>query len=418
MTSTAPKRWLGQLVAMAAFLGAAAIGPLGTGEVWAQGNPQAVKIGIITDMSGPWADMGGPGSTIAAQMAIDDCLKKECKGMNIKLLTADHQNKPDIGVQKAREWVDVEKVGALADLTNSAVSLALQKLAKENLKFIPMFSGPATTRLTNEDCSPVGFHWMFDTYALSVGAAKTITQGGGKTWYFVTVDYAFGHQLEKDASDVVKEFGGTVVGAVRHPLNASDFSSFMLSAQSSKAQVIGLATAGPDAVNAIKTATEFGLSKSGQIVAPLLLFDTDVHSLGLELAQGVTLGTGFYWDMDSEARAWSARFQKLHKNRKPTMTHGGVYSSVYHYLKAVAAAKTTDAKVVAAKMRELPIKDPVMRNASIRPDGRVIHDFYLVKTKSPQESKEEWDFYKIQTTIPADQAFQPLSKSKCDLIKK
>jgi branched-chain amino acid transport system substrate-binding protein len=408
---------LGRFVMMVGLLGILSLALFVTGDAEAQAAPQTVKIGIITDMSGPWADMGGPGSVVAAQMAIDDCLGKECKGMKVELLSSDHQNKPDIGVQKAREWVEVQKVSALADLTNSAVSLAIQKLSKD-LNFIPMFSGPATTRLTNEDCTPHGFHWMFDTYALSVGGAKAITQMGGKSWYFVTVDYAFGHSLEKDAAEVVKEYGGTVVGATRHPLNASDFSSFMLSAQSSKAQVIGLANAGPDATNAIKTASEFGLAKSGQTVAPLLLFLTDIHSLGLEQGQGLTLSDGFYWDLDDETRAWSARFQKQHKNRKPTMTQAGVYSSVYHYLKAVAEAKTTDAAVVAAMMRKIPIKDPIMRNASIRPDGRVIHDFYLVKTKSPSESKGEWDYYKILTTIPAEEAFQPLSKSKCDLIKK
>jgi branched-chain amino acid transport system substrate-binding protein len=404
------------VVVMVGFLCALSLALLDTGEVQAQAFRQPVKIGVLGDMSGPWADMGGPGSTEAAKMAIEDCLEKECKGMKIELLTADHQNKPDIAVSKAREWADVDKVGAFADLTNSAVSLAVFKLSKE-MNFVPLASGPATTRLTNEDCSPTGFHWMFDTYALAAGTAKAILKIGGKSWYFVTVDYAFGHQLEKDAIEMVKEYGGTVVGTIRHPLNAPDFSSFMLSAQSSGAQVIGLANAGPDAVNAIKTATEFGLSKT-QIVAPLLLFFSDVRSAGLELAQGVTLSTGFYWDMDDQTRAWSVRFMKRYKNLKPTMTHGGVYSSVYHYLKAVAQAKTTDAKVVAATMRMVPIKDPIMRNASIRPDGRVIHDFYLMKTKSPSESKYDGDYYKLVATIPAADAFQPLSKSKCYLIKK
>ncbi len=377
---------------------------------------QSVKIGILTDMSGPYSDMGGPGSVAAAQLAINDCLAAECKGMKIEVVSADHQNKPDIGVQKAREWADVNKVNAMADLTNSAVSLGVQKLTVEH-NFVAMYSGPATTKLTNEDCSPNGFHWMFDTYALAAGSAQAITKMGGKSWYFVTVDYAFGHSLEADSASMVKSLGGTVVGSIRHPLNAPDMSSFLLSAQSSSAQVIALANGAADTINAIKTAREFGIVQSGKQVVPLLIFLSDIRSLGLDAAQGLTFTEGFYWDQDDLARNFSARFQKAFQDRKPTMVQAGVYSSVLHYLRSVAAAKTTDAKVVAAKMRELPIKDAVMRNASIRPDGRVIHDMLLVKVKTPAESKGGWDFYTIQATIPAAEAFKPLSASACPLVK-
>ncbi len=375
-----------------------------------------VKLGILTDMSGPYSDMGGPGSVAAAQMAIDECLAAECKGMTIELLSADHQNKADIGAQKAREWADVNKVNAIADLTNSAVALGVQKLNVDH-NFIAMYSGPATTKLTNEECSPNGFHWMFDTYALAAGSAQAITKMGFKSWYFVTVDYAFGHSLESDSMSMVKSLGGTVAGSIRHPLNAPDMSSFLLSAQSSSAQVIALANGAADTINAIKTAGEFGIVKSGKQVVPLLIFLTDIRSLGLETAQGLTFTEGFYWDQDDAARAMSARFQKAFQNRKPTMVQAGVYSSVLHYLRSAAAAKTTEAKMVAAKMRELPINDAVMRHPRIRPDGRVVHDMLLVKAKTPAESKGDWDYYTVQATIPAEEAFKPMAGSACPLVK-
>ena len=352
----------------------------------AQISDGVVKIGVLTDMAGPYSGMGGAGSVVAARMAVEDCLKAECKDMKIEVVSADHQNKADIAATRAREWMDRDKVDALADLTNSAGALAIQKIIKEK-GGIALYSGPATTRLTNEDCTTNGFHWMFDTYSSASGAAAALTKEGFKSWYFLTVDYAFGHSLEKDASDMVKSLGGTVLGSVRHPLNASDFSSFMLQAQASKAQVIGLANGAQDTVNAIKAAREFGVD-------------------------------GFYWDMDAQTRAFSSRFEKLHKGYKPTMVQAGVYSSVLHYLKSVAAAKTDDWKVVAQKMRELPIQDAVMRNASIRPDGRVIHDMYLFQVKKPSESKGAWDYYKTVSTIPAASAFKPLSESTCPLVKK
>ena len=382
----------------------------------AQISDGVVKIGVLTDMAGPYSGMGGAGSVVAAKMAVEDCLQNECKGMKIEVVSADHQNKADIAASRAREWLDRDKVDAMVDLTNSAGALAVQKLIKEK-GGIAMYSGPATTRLTNEDCAENGFHWMFDTYSSASGAAAALTRGGDKTWYFLTVDYAFGHSLEKDASDVVKAYGGQVLGNVRHPLNASDFSSFILQAKNSGAQVIGLANGAQDTVNAIKAAREFGVGGK-QKVASLLMFLTDVHSLGLRQAQGLMFSEGFYWDMDDQTRALSTRFEKLHKGYKPTMVQAGVYSSVLHYLKSVAAAKTDDSKVVAKKMRELPISDPVMRNASIRPDGRVIHDMYLFQVKAPNESKGPWDYYKVLDTIAGEKAFQPLAKSSCYLVKK
>nr|WP_150554840.1 ABC transporter substrate-binding protein [Pandoraea nosoerga] len=375
-----------------------------------------VKVAVLTDMSGTYSAMGGAGSVVAAQMAIDDCLAAECKGMKIELVSADNQNKADVAANKAREWFDRDNVDAIADLTNSAAALAVQKLAMDKQK-IALFSGPATTRLTNEDCSPTGFHWMFDTYSQSAATARAIVANGGKSWYFITVDYAFGHSLEKDAADNVKALGGTVVGQSRHPLNASDYASFLLQAQSSKAQVVALANGGQDTVNVLKQAREFGIVQRGQKLAALLVFLSDVHALGLNTAQGLMFTDGFYWDYDDASRAWSARFQKKYKDLKPTMVQAGVYSSVLHYLRAVAATKSVDAKTVAQKMREMPIRDPIMHNASIRPDGRVIHDMYLFRVKSPAESKGPWDYYTKVGTVPATEAFQPLSKSTCALVK-
>ncbi len=375
-----------------------------------------VKVGVLTDMSGTYSAMGGAGSVVAAQMAIDDCLAAECKGMKIDLVSADNQNKADVAANKAREWFDRDNVDAVADLTNSAAALAVQKIAMDKQR-IALFSGPATTRLTNEDCSPTGFHWMFDTYSQSAATARAMVKNGGKTWYFITVDYAFGHSLEKDAADNVKALGGTVVGQSRHPLNASDYASFLLSAQSSKAEVVALANGGQDTVNALKQAREFGIVQRGQKLAALLVFLSDVHALGLNTAQGLMFTDGFYWDFDDASRTWSARFQKKYKDLKPTMVQAGVYSSVLHYLRAVAATKSVDAKVVAQKMREMPIRDPIMHNASIRPDGRVIHDMYLFRVKSPAESKGPWDYYSTVATVPATEAFQPLSKSTCSLVK-
>ncbi len=382
----------------------------------AQISDGVVKIGILTDLSGPYSSLGGKGSVVATNLAIEDCLKAECKGMKVEVLVADHQNKADIAAAKAREWLDRDHVDVFADLTNSAAALAVQKLLKEK-SAIGLFSGPATTRLTNEDCGPTSFHWMFDTYSASAGTAFALTRAGGKSWYFLTVDYAFGHSLEKDASEMIKANGGTIMGSARHPLNASDFSSFLLQAQASKAQVIGLANATQDAVNAIKTAREFGIVDKGQKLAALILQVTDVHSMGLPVAQGLVSSEGFYWDLDDQTRAFSSRFEKVQK-LKPNQVQAGVYSSVLHYLKSAAVSKSDAADAVAAKMRELPIKDDVMRNASIRPDGRVVHDMYLVEVKKPSQSKGAWDYYNVLSTIPAASAFMPLAQSQCALVKK
>ena len=382
----------------------------------AQAKP-AVKIGILTDMSGTYAAMGGAGSVAAAKLAVEDCLQAECKGMNIEVISADNQNKADVAAARAREWFDRDSVNVVAYLTNSAAALAVQQIAKEKNR-VALFSGPATTRLTNEDCSPTGFHWMFDSYSQSAAAARGLVNTGAKSWYFVTVDYAFGHSLEKEASDIVKGAGGTVVGSVRHPLNAPDFASFLLQAQSSKAQVVALANGGQDTVNTLKQASEFGIVAGGQKLAALLVFLSDIHALGLQTAQGLSFVDGFYWDFDDKTRQWSTRFQQSFRNLKPTMVQAGVYSSVRHYLKAVAATNSTDGKVVADKMRELPIADDVMRNASIRPDGRVIHDMYLFQVKTPAESKAPWDYYKLVATVPAAEAFQPLERSACSLVAK
>jgi len=380
----------------------------------AQISNDVVKIGILTDMSGPYSGMGGVGSVVAAKMAVEDCLKAECKGMKIEVLSADHQNKADLGATKAREWIDTEHVDALADLTNSSVALAVQKLAKEK-GVVAMFSGPATTKLTTEECSPVGFHWMFDTYSQAVGTAAALTKLGNKSWYFLTVDYAFGHSLEKDAGDVVKDLGGGISGAVRHPLNASDLSSFLIQAKNSKAQVLGLANGGQDTVNSIKQAVEFGLTSNGATFAAYVLFLEHVQSITLNAAQGLLLANPFYWDLNDETRAWSKRFEEK-IGHPPDWDPAMAYSAVFHYLKAVKAAGTRDADAVAAKMREIPVNDFATKDGKVRLDGRVIRNLYLLQVKKPGESKSKWDIYNVVTTVPGEQAFRPLDQGGCPLV--
>ena len=402
-----------KLKTLAAALGAAG---LCLGAVQAQAQDK-VKIGFITDMSSLYADVDGKNGAMAIQMAIDDFGGKVL-GKPIELVSADHQNKADIAASKAREWIDTQGLTMLFGGTNSGTALAMAKIADEK-KRVFMVNGAGSSALTNDQCTPYTVHYAYDTVALAKGTAGALVKQGNKDWFFLTADYAFGAALEADTAKVVKDSGGRVLGSVRHPLNASDFSSFILQAQNSKAQVIGLANGAQDTVNAIKAAREFGIgSGKGQKVASLLMFLTDVHSLGLKQAQGLMFSEGFYWDMDDKTRAFSTRFEKLHKGFKPTMVQAGVYSSVRHYLKSVAAAKTDDWKTVAQKMRELPIDDPVMRNASIRPDGRVIHDMYLFQVKAPSESKGPWDYYKTVSTIPAQTAFKPLAQSACPLVKK
>jgi len=373
-----------------------------------------VRIGVMNDLSGPYAYVGGPYSVYAAQMAIDDFGGKVL-GKPIELLSIDHQNKPDIASNKAREWFDKDKVDILGEVAASATSLAAIKIAKEKNRIV-LLSGPAATRITNEDCTPITAHWTYDTYALAAGTGRAVVKDGGDSWFFITVDYTFGHSLEKDTADVVKASGGKVLGSVRHPFPSTDFSSFLLQAQASGAKVIGLANGGTDTINAIKQASEFGITPK-QRIAGLLISISEVHALGLKAAQGIYITEGFYWDLNSETRAWSKRFFEKMK-RMPNMIQAGIYSSITHYLKAVKAAGTDETKAVMAKMKAMPVNDMFAKNGKLREDGRMVHDMYLTQVKKPEESKYPWDYYHIRQTIPGDQAFIPLSKSTCPLVKK
>jgi branched-chain amino acid transport system substrate-binding protein len=375
-----------------------------------------VRIGLLLDMSSLYADITGTGSVAAAQMAIEDFGGKVL-GKPVELVHADHQNKADIAASKAREWYDRDKVDAILDVAASGPALAVVPIAKEKNR-IAVFSGPGSARLTNDACTPVTVHYAYDTYALANSTARAVVKNGGDTWFFLTADYTFGTTLEKDASDVIRANGAKVLGSVRHPLNASDFSSFLVQAQGSGAKVIGLANAGGDTISAIKAAREFGLTTSGkQSLAGLLVYINDVHTLGLEAAQGMLLTTGFYWDHDDESRKWSRRFFEKTK-KMPNMSQAGLYSSVMHYLKAVKAAGTDETGAVMQKMREMPVNDMFAKNGRIREDGRMVHDMYLYQVKKPSESKAPWDYYKLVATIPGEQAFQPLSASACPLVKK
>ncbi|NMF90889.1 ABC transporter substrate-binding protein [Aromatoleum petrolei] len=375
----------------------------------------AVKLGVLTDMSGTYSDLAGPGTVEATKMAVEDFIAKEKPDFKIEVISADHQNKADISANKAREWFDTQKVDTIVDLVTTSTALAVMKVANEKNR-ISLISGAGSTPITNEQCNDTTVHWTYDTYSLPVGTAKAVVKQGGKNWYFITADYAFGHSLEKNTSDVVTKSGGKVLGSVRHPFPGSDFSSFLLSAQASGAQVIGLANAGADTINSIKQAKEFGITPK-QSLAGLLMFISDVHSLGLEATAGMYLTTGFYWDYNDETRAWSKRyFDKM--KRMPTMVQAGNYSSVYHYLKAVKAAGTDEAKAVMAKMREMPVNDFFAKNGKVRADGRMVHDMYLAQVKKPSESKYPWDYYHIREVIKGDDAFIPLAESKCPLVKK
>jgi branched-chain amino acid transport system substrate-binding protein len=384
------------------------------GAADAQSPSGVVRIGILNDQSGPYADFGGKTSVDAARMAVEDAGSK-VPGKSIEIVIGDHQNKPDVASAIARRWFDVDGVSAVAELTNSAVALAVQQIAKEKGK-ITLSTGPATTRLTNEDCSPTGFHWAFDTYSQAVGTARAVIAEGGKSWFLLVADYAFGHQMANDLIKVVKTSGGTVVGQVRHPLNTSDFSSFLLQAQSSKAQIVGLASAGADTINSVKQAAEYRIAAGGQKLAGLVVVISDIDALGLTTANGLVFTTAFYWDRDEASRAWSKRFFER-TGRMPGMVQAGTYSAVLHYLKAMEAAGTADGRVVADKIRELPVDD-FFAKGRVREDGRMMHDMYLVEVKAPSESKAKWDYYKVLRRIPAEEAAQPLSESKCSLVKK
>ncbi len=374
-----------------------------------------VKIGVLTDMSGVYSDLGGQGSVTAAQMAVEDYIAQAKPKFKIEVVYADHQNKADVGSNKVREWYDTQGVDMVTDVLNSGVAIAVAKVTQEKNR-IMINTGAASTRLTNEDCTPNTVHYVYDTYALANGPGKAVTKAGGDTWFFLTADYAFGASLEKDTSDAVKANGGKVLGSVRHPLNASDFSSFLLQAQASKAKVVGLANAGGDTVNSIKAANEFGLTKSQRLVG-LLTTIVDIHALGLPTTQGMMFTEGFYWNLNDETRAWSRKFFTKHK-KMPSMLHAGTYSAVTTYLKAVQAAGTDDAATVMKKMRDTPVSDFFAKNGKLREDGRMVHDMYLVEVKKPAESKEPWDYYHIKAVIPGNDAYQPMALSRCPLVKK
>lgn len=376
-----------------------------------------VKIGLILDMSGVYSDISGKGSATAAQLAIQD-FGGTVLGKKIELVVADHQMKADLASSKARQWFDEEKVDAIHDVTGSAASIAVLQIAKEKNR-IAVFSGPATQRFTNDLCTPVSMHWAYDSYALANTVARALVKQGKKDWFFLTVDYSGGHDLEKNAAAAVLRDGGKVLGNVRHPLNAPDFSSFLVQAQASKASVIGLANAGGDTVNAIRTARQFGIgtAKSSQMLAATLLYINDVHGLGLNAAQGMMLAEGFYWDMNDDTRAFAKRYFEQVK-RMPNMSQAGVYSSVTHYLKGVQAAGTDETAAVVKKMRELPVNDFFARNGKVREDGRMVHDMYLFQVKSTKESTKPWDYYTLVGTVKGDEAFAPLADSTCPLVKK
>jgi branched-chain amino acid transport system substrate-binding protein len=375
---------------------------------------EPLRIGVLNDQSGPYGDFGGKTSVTAAQMAVEDFGGKVL-GRQIEIVAGDHQNKPDIASSIARRWFDVDNVSAVADLTNSAVALAVQKIAADQGR-VTLSVGPATTRLTNEDCSPTGFHWAFDTYSQAFGTARAVVAQGGKSWFILAADYAFGHQMATDLTNVVKENGGAVLGQVRHPLNTSDFSSFLLQAAASKAQIVGLANAGADTINSVKQAAEFRITAGGQKLAGLVVVLSDVHALGLPVANGLVFTTAFYWDMNDATRAWSKRFHER-TGRMPGMVQAGTYSAVQHYLKAVSAAGTADGKAVAAKMREMKVDD-FFAKGIVREDGRMVHDMYLLQVKTPAESKGEWDYLKLVKIIPGDVAFRPMMPEECTYLKK
>jgi branched-chain amino acid transport system substrate-binding protein len=379
----------------------------------APASAQGVKIGILNDQSGVYADYGGKYSLEAAHMAVED-FGGSVLGQKIEIVTADHQNKPDLATAIARRWYDTEGVDMITELTTSSVALAVQELSKEKKK-IDIVVGAATSRITGDACSPYGFHWAYDTRALAVGTGGALVKSGGDSWFFLTADYAFGYALEKDTSDVVNANGGKVVGSVRVPLNSSDFSSFLLQAQSSKAKIVGLANAGLDTTNSIKQAAEFGIVKGGQKLAGLLMTLAEVHGLGLEAAQGLVLTEGFYWDHDDQSRAFGERFMKR-TGRMPSMIHAGTYSATLSYLKAVKAANSKDTEAVTAKLKELPVDDAFAKG-KVLANGRMVHDLYLFEVKKPSESKKPFDYYKQLAVVPGDTAFFTAKNSGCPLTK-
>jgi branched-chain amino acid transport system substrate-binding protein len=399
-------RWLIALLTVTALAGTA----------HAQISDGIVKIGVMNDQSGTYADISGQGSVVAARMAVED-FGAAAKGLKVEVVFADHQNKPDVGSSIARQWYDVEKVDVIVDVPTSSVALAINQITRDKQKAF-LVSGAAASDLTGKACSPNTIHWTYDTWALAHGTGSAIVKTGGDSWFFLTADYAFGHALERDTEAVVVKSGGKVLGKVRHPFPTSDFSSFLLQAQASKAKIIGLANAGADTINAIKQGAEFGIVRGGQQFAGLLVFISDVHALSLERAQGLVLTEAFYWDLNDKTRAWSKRFAERHQGAMPTMVQAGVYSAVLHYLKAVEALKSDDGTKVIAKMKEMPTDDSLFGKGTIRADGRKIHPMYLFEVKKPAESKGRWDYYKVRATIPAEEAFRPIAEGECPLVKK
>ena len=397
--------------------GAAVLLGLTAGSAFAQISGDVVKIGVLTDMSSIYADINGMGAVEAVRMAIED-FGGTVSGKKIEIVFADTQNKPDIGITVGGRWFDIEGVDVIAGASSSAVSLAIQTLAATKNKVF-LASDPASTDITGKACNANTVHWVYDTYALAKGTGSAAAKAGGDTWFFITTDFAVGYALEHDVSTVVKDFGGKVLGAVRHPPNTSDFSSFILQAQSSRSKIIGLANAGGDTINSIKQAAEFRIVQSGQKLAGLLVFVSDIHSLGLDIAQGLQLTEAFYWDRTDETRAWSMRWGDRFENRRPTSVQAGFYSSVLHYLKAVQSlGSDAPGDKVVAKMKELPTSDPLFGKGSIRIDGRKMHDMYLFEVKKPSESKGAWDYYQPIHTIRADEAFRPLNQGGCKLAQK
>ncbi len=389
---------------------------LTTEQAHAQISDGVVKIGVLNDESGPYAVLAGPGSRVAALMAVED-FGAAAKGMKVEIVFADHQNKLDVGKKIARQWYETEKVDVIVDVPTSPVTLAINQIAREKGKAL-LVTSAATSDLTGKACSPNTIHWTYDNWALANSTGKALVKSGANTWFFLTVDDAFGHGLERAVEAVVLENGGRVLGKISHPLSTSDFSSFLLQAQTSQARIIGLANAGVDATNAIEQGTRLGIVQRGQNFATLLMLLTDVHRLGLDKAQGLMLSEAFYWDLDTQTRAWSARFARRHWGAMPTMAQAGVYSAVLHYLKAVDALKSDDGTLVIAKMKALPTDDPLFGKGTIREDGRKIHPMYLFEVKKPSESKGPWDFYKLRATIPAAEAFRPMDQGDCPLVQK
>jgi branched-chain amino acid transport system substrate-binding protein len=375
----------------------------------------SVKLGVLNDRSGIYSDLTGEGSVIAARMAVED-FKASDKGIKVDIVAADHQNKPDVGAGIARQWYDQDGVDAILDVPTSSVALAVNTVTREKNKVF-INSGGGTSDLTGSQCSPNTVHWTYDTWALANGTGTAMVKRGGDSWFFITADYAFGHALERDATALVTKAGGKVVGSVKHPFPGQDFASFLLQAQSSKAKVIAFANAGGDTINSVKQAAEFGIVQGGQSLAGLLVFVTDIHSTGLQVAQGLVLTEAFYWDQNDQTRAFAKRFAEKNGGKMPTMVHAGVYAGALHYLKAIEALKDKDATKVMAKMKEMPTDDPLFGKGKIRPDGRKIHDMYLFEVKKPSESKGEWDLYKLLATIPAEQAFRPMAEGGCSLVK-